>query len=447
MFFKAHEIVKGISEGSLTAISVLEKCFENIDMDDNELRAWVCLDRDGASDRANMLDKMRKSGKAIGPLHGVPVGIKDIVDTVNLPTSFGSSIFTDRKPESPARIIELLEMAGAIVVGKTVTTEFAFMNPSVTKNPINKAYSPGGSSSGSASAVAAGHVPIAIGSQTNGSVIRPASYCGLYAIKPSSGIIPRTGVLETSKTLDQMGIFANCLEDLAIVNDVLSDYDSRDPSSRPVPRPSLTKIITEPPPMEPKFVWLGLEYLDNSNNAVKDGFLQIRELLGDKIETVDAKEATKKLIAAHKTIHEYQLLENLAPINQENPGKMNKLILEALERAKSISASDLSLALEIRKEAQNFFESLFLDYDAIITPSALSEPPLLKENSTGNPICCTIWTLCGLPCFNIPLLSGENRLPIGVQLVGKFEEDDRLIRTANWLQKYLTDAVSVQKTS
>ena len=118
-----------------------------------------------------------------------------------------------------------------------------------------------------------------------------------------------------------------------------------------------------------------------------------------------------------------------------------------MERAKSITASDFNLALEIRKEAQNFFESLFLDYDAIITPSALSEPPLLKENSTGNPICCTIWTLCGLPCFNIPLLSGENRLPIGVQLVGKFEEDDRLIRTANWLQKYLTDAVSVQKTS
>ena len=169
--------------------------------------------------------------------------------------------------------------------------------------------------------------------------------------------------------------------------------------------------------------------------------------MGDKIETVDAKEVTKKLIAAHKTIHEYQLLENLALINQENPGKMNKLILEALKEQNQYGASDFNLALEIRKEAQNFFESLFLDYDAIITPSALSEPPLLKENSTGNPICCTIWTLCGLPCFNIPFLAVRTDYQLKVQLVGKFEEDDRLIRTANWLQKYLTDAVSVQKTS
>ena len=164
--------------------------------------------------------------------------------------------------------------------------------------------------------------------------------------------------------------------------------------------------------------------------------------MGNRIENIDAREATKKLVAAHKTIYEYQLLENLGPINNQNPSKMNNLILEALSRAKSITYNDFELALEIRDEALSFFEALFLDYDAILTPSAISEAPLLEENSTGNPICCTIWTLCGLPCFNIPLLSGEKSLPVGVQLVGKFEEDDRLIRTANWLQNFLTEKVA-----
>ena len=442
MFLKAFEIARGVKEGSFTASEVLQKCFDKIDETDSDICAWVCLDTDGAMERAKILDSIRKSGKALGPLHGVPVGIKDIVDTVNLPTSYGSDIFADRRPESPARIIELLEKAGAIIVGKTVTTEFAFMKPSITKNPVNINYSPGGSSSGSASAVAAGNLPIAIGSQTNGSVIRPASFCGVYAIKPSNGIIPKFGVLETSNILDQMGIFANCLEDLALACDALSDYDSRDPNSRPFPSPVLSIALSKAPPVEPKLVWLELDYLVNLDGAVRIGFDQIKDILGNRIENIDAREATKKLVAAHKTIYEYQLLENLGPINNQNPSKMNNLILEALSRAKSITYNDFKLALEIRAEALSFFEALFLDYDAILTPSAISEAPLLEENSTGDPICCTIWTLCGLPCFNIPLLSGEKSLPVGVQLVGKFEEDDRLIRTANWLQNFLTEKVA-----
>ena len=188
----------------------------------------MCLDRDGASDRANMLDSMRKTGKAIGPLHGVPVGIKDIVDTVNLPTSFGSSIFTDRKPASSARIIELLEMAGAIVVGKTVTTEFAFMNPSVTKNPINKAYSPGGSSSGSASIVAAGIIPVSLGSDTGGSVRLPASACGLFGIKPTQGLISRDGVFPLSISLDSVGPLSRTVYDVATILQILAVHDDND---------------------------------------------------------------------------------------------------------------------------------------------------------------------------------------------------------------------------
>ena len=207
----AMEAVNSIASGSLSSVDLVQSCLDQISKTDNEINAWAYLDSKNALKQAEQCDRLRKEGKAIGPLHGVPVGLKDVIDTTDMPTQLGTPIFEGHQSYKDARIVERLRESGAVIMGKTVTTELAFMHPSKTRNPHDFNRTPGGSSSGSAAAVAANHVPIAVGTQTNGSVIRPASFCGTYGFKPSSGTIPRSGVLQTSQTLDQVGCFGRSL--------------------------------------------------------------------------------------------------------------------------------------------------------------------------------------------------------------------------------------------
>ncbi len=231
----AVKAIRQIRNGEVTSEELVQACLDRIEQADGEIEAWAHLKPDYALDQARMLDAQRQAGGPVGPLHGIPVGIKDIFDTECLPTENGTVLNSGRQPMEDCRVVSLLEEAGAVIMGKTVTTELAVYGPGKTRNPHNPKHTPGGSSSGSAAAVASYMVPLAVGSQTNGSTIRPASFCGVVGFKPSHGLIPRTGILAQSHWLDTVGVFARSVEDAALMLAVIAGHDPRDPSTRNVP--------------------------------------------------------------------------------------------------------------------------------------------------------------------------------------------------------------------
>src|SRR5210317_1640336 len=238
-----------IETGALTSCELVEACLARIDELEPTIGAWEHLDREVALRQAAAADNFRKSGLALGALHGLPIGIKDIIDTADYPTERGTVLHRGRQPERDATLVSLLKEAGAIILGKTVSTEMAVYSPGKTRNPHNPEHTPGGSSSGSAAAVSAAMVPFAVGTQTNGSVIRPAAYCGVYGFKPSFGRISRHGVLQQSPPLDTIGVFARDLEDLALIADVLMRFDAQDPAMKPIAPPRIADVLAEEVPL------------------------------------------------------------------------------------------------------------------------------------------------------------------------------------------------------
>ncbi len=249
------EAAAGIREGRITSSELVEDCLARIDEVDGKIEAWAFLDREHALRQAKAADDRRKRGEPIGPLHGVPIGIKDIFDTSDYPTEFGSPLWAGRTPRRDAAAVASLRAAGAVIMGKTVTTEYAYFNPGKTRNPHDPERTPGGSSSGSAAAVAAGMVPGAIGSQTNGSVIRPAAFCGVVGFKPTHGLIPRTGALLLSRALDHVGVFARSVEDAALLAETLAGFDEEDPDTRALARPHFVSVAGSEPPLPPRFAF------------------------------------------------------------------------------------------------------------------------------------------------------------------------------------------------
>lgn len=432
----AVEAADEIRKGTLSSVELTTACLDQINESDPKIGAWAFIDRDHALAQAAKMDEIRKAGRAVGILHGVPVGLKDNIDTDDMPTKCGSSTFEDRRPDQNAIIVDRLKEAGAVILGKTITTEFAYLHASETRNPHNLDYSPGGSSSGSAAAVAAFHVPLAIGTQTNGSVIRPASYCGTYGFKPTRGVIPRSGVLQTSQTLDQVGVFTRTLEDAALVSDAISGYDRNDTLSFLRPRPAMVKGVESVVPVEPALALFDLPYKDRLTLETIEGLDEVAASLGVQVDRVSAPPAFTGLIETQRVIQEYEIWHNLEEVFTKNPDALSPTIKPALDRARAITKFDYEAALDMMKAAAAFYSEFFKDYDAILSPATTGEAPRFG-GGTGDPICSTLWTLNGLPCITLPLLVGNNNLPIGVQLIGNIEEDDRLLRTANWVLKTL----------
>ncbi len=434
----AIDAAQQIRSGLISSVELVKACLQRIQDSDGAIKAWVHLDAEHALAQAEALDEIRRKGLPLGPLHGVPVGIKDIFDTNDMPTQLGSNIHQGCQPELDSAVIERLREAGAVILGKTVTTEFAFSHPAMTTNPHNHDYSPGGSSSGSAAAVAAGHLPLAIGSQTGGSTIRPASYCGIYGFKPTRGVISRSGVLETSKTLDQVGIFARSLEDLALLGDALGSYDQTDSMSYARPRPQLYQGYKAEPPVEPNFAWIELPMNDLLSQAASEGLAEVRDMLGCQVEVIPAPKSFADVIECHKVVHEYEIVRGLKTEIDNHWEDISDTIKPRLETGLAITDESYAHAISMVAGAETFFAEFFNDYDAILTSSAPGEAPLMGSDAgTGNPIFSVIWTFSGLPCLSLPLLTGDLGLPIGVQLVGSQEGDDRLFRTARWLLQQL----------
>ena len=431
----AAEAARSIREGLLTSEELVQSCLERIRQVEPTVQAWQFLDEEHALAQARAADERRRSGEPVGALHGIPVGIKDIIDTADMPTENGTVLHKGRMPRADAAVVAALRGAGAVIMGKTVTTECAYFNPGKTRNPHNPEHTPGGSSSGSAAAVAAQMVPLALGSQTAGSVIRPAAFCGDYALKPTHGLIPRTGVLTLSRTLDHIGLFARSLDDLALLGEVLVGYDEGDPDTRPRARPPLRSVLAEEPPIPPTLAFIKTPHWDRVDSDAKEAYAELIEALGDRVEEVELMPSARDAWDWQRTIMEVEMASNLESLWVAGREKLSERLRALMERGRETRAIDYQRVLRSLPALRDSFDELFMErYDAILTPPALGTAPK-GLGATGDPVFCVLWTLLGMPAVTLPLMRGANGLPLGVQLVGRRNFDARLLRTARWLEK------------
>lgn len=430
----ASELLPRLAKGDVQAVELVDACLARIDEREPQVQAWAFLSPDFARAQARSADEFRASGRPIGPLHGLPVGIKDIIDTKGVPTENGTPLDAGRRPGDDAMLVSKLRAAGAIIMGKTVTTELAYFAPGKTRNPHDPGRTPGGSSSGSAAAVAAGMVPLAVGTQTTGSVIRPASFCGVVGYKPTFGLIPRSGVVTQAPHLDTVGVFGRSVEDAAILAECLSGFDIRDPATSAIPKPPLHASAISDPPLAPNFAFVKSPVWDQADEVTKDAFGELTEFLGGNCDEVVLPSPFAEGHAIHRTIMLAELAKNFGPYYQRGKAQLSPQMCSAIEEGRSILAHDYMAACDWIEVLNAGLTEIFERYDAIITPAAPGEAPSGLE-ATGNPAFCALWTLCGTPAITLPLLEGEHSLPMGVQLVGPRHDDSRLMRTANWLSR------------
>jgi Asp-tRNA(Asn)/Glu-tRNA(Gln) amidotransferase A subunit family amidase len=429
----ASEAARLIRDGVISSKQFVEACLARIREVDGQVQAWTFLDPDHALAQARAADEWRLQGRPTGLLHGVPVGVKDIFDTADMPTEHGSVLYAGRTPSRDAAVIAMLRAAGAVIMGKTVTTEFAYFSPGKTRNPHNPEHTPGGSSSGSAAAVAAEMVPLALGSQTNGSTIRPAAYCGVIGFKPTHGMISRQGILALSRTLDHVGLFARSIDDIALLAAQLVGYDEHDPDTRPRARIPFNEVAAEEPPLSPMFAFVKTPHWERADEDTKKGFAELIEQLGEQVEEIELLPSAIDAWELHRTIMEAEMAANLEREWEKGRDRLSEQLRAQLERGRNVRAIDYQRARSrIAPIHEGFVELFEQRYDAILTPAAAGSAPEGLD-STGDPAFCTLWTLCGMPAISLPLLQSANGLPIGVQLVGPRNGDARLLRTARWL--------------
>lgn len=429
---EAAELRDRLASGALGAVDLVEACLARIAARENEVQAWVWLDADHARDQAKVLDRHRESGGALGPLHGLPVGLKDIIDTAGIPTENGCALDRGRVPVRDAFVVERLKAAGAIVMGKTVTTELAYMHPSKTRNPHNPAHTPGGSSSGSAAAVAAGMVPLAVGTQTGGSVIRPAAFCGVTGFKPTFGAIPRRGVLNQSHSLDTLGVFAADPRSAALLAEALFGQDGADPATRLRPHPRLFDTALERPPVPPTFAFVRPPGWDHADGRMKEALADVVFGLGDQVFEIELPRAFETAAAARLRINLAEMAHHFHRYGRDGGDLLGPETLAALAEGSAIPARDYLAALDLKPVLNAALSDILERCDAILCPAAPGPAPE-GLGSTGNPIFNGVWTFCGTPAVTIPIRKAGNGLPMGVQLVGRIDDDARLLRTAQWL--------------
>lgn len=428
----AAQALAALRDGRTSAEDLVNGCLARIRADDERVRAWAFIDEKRALDQARNCDRIRREGHAMGPLHGLPVGLKDIIDTADMPTEDGTALHAGRRPDHDAAVVERLRSAGAIILGKTVTTELATYAPGKTRNPVNPEHTPGGSSSGSAAAVAAHMVPVAIGTQTNGSVIRPAAFCGVYGYKPTFGLVPRHGILEQSRPLDQVGFFARTVEDLAIIAEPLIGYDERDPDTRPIARPGLREVALQEPPLPPVFAFTKTPNWGDAEEQTRLAFDEVAQALGAQAMPFGVPSVFNDAWAWHATIMEADIARSFGALYERGRDQLSESLRGQIERGRRVTAVDYNNALGRREAMSLAFEEIFDRCDVILT-AATAGPAPHGLDSTGSPAFCTLWTFAGMPAVTLPLLRADNGLPMGIQLVGRRGDDARLLRTARWL--------------
>ena len=419
----ASEAARAIRAGRLTSETLVAACLERIAARDGELAAWAHVAADASLAQARALDRQ----PARGPLHGVPVGIKDIFDTADMPTEYNSAIYRGHRPRADAAAVTLLRQAGCVVLGKTVTAEFANLHPPATRNPRNPAHTPGGSSSGSAAAVADRMVPLALGTQTAGSVIRPAAFCGVIGLKPSFGSINRTGVKPVSDTLDTIGLFANTVEDAALALNILS--------SRPVPDFS-AKITAPRIGVARTSRW---NDADAATHAALESAARRLASAGADVKDAALPPAAEALFDAQGLIMNFEAARALAWEQSNHREAISATLLKRLDEGWAVSREQYDNARQTARDARRQFADLMRGYDLLLTPSARGEAPLGLA-STGDSLFNRVWTLLGVPSVSLPSGSGPNGLPLGIQIVSAIEQDSALLAHAQWAASALARA-------
>lgn len=422
-----------LATGSVRAVEIAKACLAQIALREPEVQAWAWLDEDHILAEAARLDALRATGRPVGPLHGLPIGLKDIIDTAGIPTENGATLDKGRMPPADAVIVRQLKAAGALIMGKTVTTELAYLAPGKTRNPVNPAHTPGGSSQGSAAAVAAAMVPLAIGTQTGGSVIRPAAYCGTVGYKPSFGAIPRTGVLVQSPTLDTLGVFSASVDGAALLAEVLFGHDPHDSATTLAAPPRLLDIARSKPPVLPVFAVVPTPPGPTAPDT--DMRLAIEELtdfLGEQAFTLSLPQIFDEAALVRERINFAEMAKTYYSYERRGWDTLSEITRAAMTSGKEVPARDYISALDWRELLNAALDEIFDRCDVILTPATPGTAPE-GLSSTGSSIYNGLWTLCGTPAITLPLFQAENGLPMGVQLIGRRGDDARLLRTANWL--------------
>lgn len=423
---------QALSEGWVDATAFYKQHLAQTHALDEQFHMFASLEDRVIQLQVDHLKMNKSKGDPLGRLFGVPVAVKDIIDTIDFPTAYGSPIHEGRYSIGDAVVVRRLREQGAIIYGKTVTTELATMTPSVTRNPHNPAHTPGGSSSGSAAAVAAGVVPVALGSQTNGSVIRPASFCGVYGFKPTRGELPRSGMLEQSTSLDQIGLFARKIEDLALVGEIMSGDDGEDQACQGRAPRQWHRVATSAAPMPPKFCFVRTPWWNRMEPEAQEACNAFVELMDGVVEVVDLPDVIEQTLRWHATVNDAEMLHAYYYEFHHRADALSPQLRARLEAARSLSALDYLMARERIPHVACAFDEFFDRYDAILTPAALGAAPKGLE-TTGDPIMQTVWTFAGLPVVGMPLLSAAGGLPLGIQAIGQAHRDGRLLRACNAL--------------
>ncbi len=421
-----------IAKGEVTAEAYTRACLDQIAERDKVVEAWAHLDPAYALEQARALDKHRAAGRPLGPLHGLTVGIKDIIDTKDMPTENNSPIFKGRQPETDATCVAYLRAAGSVILGKTVTTELANTNPSKTKNPHNAAHTPGGSSAGSAAGLAARMFPLALGTQTGGSVIRPASFNGVHALKPTLGLISRTGVLLQSHTLDTVGVYGRSLADLALVTDALSAHDPSDPVSYVRGRGGLSAALASGLAIKPTFAFFRSPAWSAAEPAAKAAIEKFVAALGTIAKEVQIP-AMDDIVQHHGHVMGAENDAYYGPLLARHPEGISANLTGRLQAGAKVTGGDYIRSRNARHAAYAGVAAVLDQYSAILTLSSTGPAPK-GFTSTGNAIFNGMWTLLGTPCVSLPLMTIDG-MPCGVQLVGKRRDEARLLQVAHWLEQ------------
>ncbi|HEX6442564.1 MAG TPA: amidase [Stellaceae bacterium] len=418
-----RDAAQAIAAGRLSAEAFAIACLDRIAAREPIVGAWHYLDRDAALAAA----RQRDAEAPRGPLHGIPIAVKDLIDTADIPTGYGSPIYEGHRPAADAACVALARAAGAVVIGKTVTTEFACFTAGKTANPHNSAYTPGGSSSGSAAAVADGMVPLAFGSQTAGSTIRPAAYCGCIGYKPSFGLIQRAGVKALADSLDTIGVMARTVDDAAYFTGVITE------------RPALRKVTM---PAAPPRIGLYRTPMwgeaEPSTIAALDRARAALEKAGAWIAEIVVPPEHQTLTAAQGTVMGFELVRALAHERLNHSAQLSPRLAQLLDEGMAVGADEYDAAIAETRTARACLDDFFGPCDAMLVPAAPGEaPPGLGY--TGDPVFNRMWTLLGTPCLTLPAVWGDSGLPTGVQLVGRIGDDARLMAAGLFLERALAE--------
>jgi Asp-tRNA(Asn)/Glu-tRNA(Gln) amidotransferase A subunit family amidase len=417
----ASEIARATIAGETTCEDVVKNCLARIDAREKDIHAWATVDADFALRQAHELDR----SPTRGPLHGVPIGVKDIIDTADLPTEMGSPIFRGHRPMADAACVALVRAAGAVILGKTVTCEFAGMTPNITTNPHDTAHTPGGSSSGSGAAVADFMVPVAFGTQTGGSVLRPAAYCGVFGFKPTFGAFNRRGVYPAAESLDTIGLIARSIDDIELISTVLELRPASAP--RPLDRPPRIGLCRTP-------MWDKAQ--PETVAAIEDAAARLGKAGAQVREVALPDEFTGLRNAARETVNNYERAAAMAWEWNAHHDRISERLRKRIEIGRAMPHGEYLAALQLGESCRAQLPRVFQDVDVLLTPAANGAAPRGLDE-TGDPGFQAIWTILHTPALSLPTHRGPNGLPVGIQLVAPRYDDRGLFACARWVWQQL----------